>query len=164
MSLQQSAEVTGRPTLVRAGESVSGSPLRFIGKEMFVKLAGGTREGSITVIEDVSPPKSGPPLHSHSFVEWFYILEGKFLFEIDGAQAEATAGDFLYAAPDVPHVFQNAGEGTGRMLIIAQPGGVEEYFALLSDRMMNDPTNIQALSAIAMKYGVKLLGPPMAAR
>ncbi len=162
MNDQQSAEVTGQPSVVRAGKSLSGSPLRFIGKEMWVKFAGG--EGGFTVIEDVSPPRSGPPLHSHRFEEWFYILEGKFLFEVNGEPTEAFVGDFLYAPSNVPHVFQNIGDCDGRMLLIARPGGVETYFAELSERMVADPTNIPGLSALASKYGVILLGPPISAR
>lgn len=156
--------MSNQPNVVRAGASVLGSPLRFIGKEMWVKLAGGDQEGSITVIEDVSPPRNGPPLHSHAFEEWFYILEGKFVFELDGISTEAYPGDFLHAPPNVPHTFQNISNREGRMLIIAKPGGVESYFAELSKLMMADPTNLPALSEISAKYGVTLLGPPIAAR
>jgi quercetin dioxygenase-like cupin family protein len=164
MTNQQSAEIAGQPRVVRAGKSISGSPLRFIGKEMWVKLAGGDQEGGFTVIEDVSPSKSGPPLHSHGFEEWFYILEGEFLFELNGEPVTASVGDFLHAPSNVPHVFQNIGNHQGRMLLIAKPGGVENYFAELSERMITDPTNIPALSALAASYGVTLLGPPIAAR
>jgi Cupin domain len=38
------------------------------------------------VLEDVSPPHHGPPLHKHDFEEFFYILSGEFLFELDGKQ------------------------------------------------------------------------------
>ena len=39
--------------IIRTGESVTGRPIHFIGKDMWVKLAGGDLPGSITVIEDV---------------------------------------------------------------------------------------------------------------
>ena len=42
--------------IIRSGESVTGGPIHFIGKDMWVKLAGGDLPGSITVMEDVSPP------------------------------------------------------------------------------------------------------------
>jgi hypothetical protein len=51
-----------------------------------------------------------------------------------------------------------------RMLVIAKPGGLENYFAELAERAMNDPANVSALSEIAARYGVTLLGPPIAAR
>ena len=70
--------------IIRSGESATGGPIHFIGKDMWVKLAGGNQAGSITVLEDVTPPGHGPPLHAHPFEEWFYILEGSFLFELAG--------------------------------------------------------------------------------
>lgn len=150
--------------IVRAGESVTGEPLRFIGKAMWVKLAGGDLPGSITVMEDNSPPRHGPPLHAHPFEEFFYILDGTFLFELAGVPSNLGAGDFVHVPPNVPHIFQNTSDKDGRMVVIIKPGGLEKYFAELAEKAMNDPTNIAALSEIGVRYGITLLGPPIAAR
>ena len=100
-----SAANAAQPAVLRAGESLTGSPIRFIGKETFVKLAAGNAACPITVLEDVSPPHHGPPLHSHEFEEFFYILTGEFLFEMNGASFNALPGDFVHVASGVPHVF-----------------------------------------------------------
>ena len=150
--------------IVRSGQSVTGGPIRFIGKEMWVKLAGGDLPGSITVMEDVSPPHHGPPLHAHSFEEWFYILEGSFLFELAGVPFSVGVGDFVHARSNEPHVFQNTSDKNARMLLIAKPGGLENYFTELAERTMNDPTNVAAISKISVRYGITLLGPPISAR
>jgi hypothetical protein len=50
------------------------------------------------------------------------------------------------------------------MLVIARLGGVENYFAELAERAMNGPANVAAFSEIGSRYGVVLLGPPIAAR
>lgn len=150
--------------VVRAGESLTGSPIRFVRKETFVKLAAGAAAGSMTVLEDISPPHHGPPLHVHDFEEFFYILTGRFLFEMDGRSFEVQAGDFVHAASGVPHVFQNTTDQEAKMLVIARPGGIENYFAELAERMMTDPGNMPALNAIARRYGIVILGPPIAAR
>jgi hypothetical protein len=63
-----------------------------------------------------------------------------------------------------PHVFQNTSDKEARMLVIAKPGGLENYFAELAEKAMNDPANVAALSAIGARYGITLLGPPIAAR
>jgi mannose-6-phosphate isomerase-like protein (cupin superfamily) len=153
-----------QPPILRAGESLNGSPIRFIGKETFVKLAAGNAARPITVLEDVSPPHHGPPLHSHAFEEFFYILTGEFLFEMNGESFNATPGDFVHAASGVPHVFQNITDQNARMLVLTRPGGIESYFAELEACSMRDPGNIAALNAIAPRYGIKVLGPPIAAR
>ena len=150
--------------IIRSGESVTGGPIHFIGKDMWVKLAGGDLPGSITVMEDVSPPHHGPPLHAHPFEEWFYILEGSFLFELAGKPFSVAVGDFVHAPSNQPHVFQNTSDKDARMLVIAKPGGLENYFAELAEKAVNDPTNVAALSEIAARYGIRLLGPPIAAR
>ena len=150
--------------IIRSGESVTGGPIHFIGKDMWVKLAGGDLPGSITVMEDVTPPHHGPPLHAHPFEEWFYILEGSFLFELAGIPFSVTVGDFVHAPSNEPHVFQNTSDKDARMLVIAKPGGLENYFAELAERAMNDPANVAALSEIGARYGIALLGPPIAAR
>jgi hypothetical protein len=50
------------------------------------------------------------------------------------------------------------------MLVIAKPGGLENYFVELAETAMNDPANVAALSAIGARYGIRLLGPPIATR
>lgn len=153
-----------QPPVVRSCESLTGAPIRFIGKETWVKLAGDTTPGSITILEDTSPAHHGPPLHLHDFEEFFYILTGRFVFEVDGAQLEARPGDFVYAPPGVPHTFQNVTDEPATQLVIARPGGLEDYFMELAERMTVDPSNVAALNAVARRYGVTVLGPPLAFR
>jgi quercetin dioxygenase-like cupin family protein len=152
------------PPIVRAGESLTGGPIRFIGKETFVKLAAGSAASPVTVLEDVSPPHHGPPLHAHDFEEFFYILTGEFLFEVDGASLNAHPGDFVHAPSGVPHVFQNITDTEARLLIIARPGGIEHYFVELAEKAMADPGDIAAFNAVAPRYGITVLGPPIAGR
>jgi quercetin dioxygenase-like cupin family protein len=155
---------SAQPPVVRSGKSLSGEPIRFVGKETFVKLASDSTANSITILEDVSPAHHGPPLHEHDFEEFFYVLTGEFLFELDGQQTTAYPGDFVHAPAHVPHVFQNLTDQEARMLIVARPGGIEKYFTELAQKLMIDPGDIAGLNAISMRYGIKILGPPLAAR
>ena len=99
-----------------------------------------------------------------SYMQWFYILEGSFLFELGGKPFSVAVGDFIHAPSNEPHVFQNTSDKDARMLVIAKPGGLENYFAELAERAMNDPANVAAISEIGARYGIALLGPPIAAR
>jgi hypothetical protein len=45
--------------------------------------------GILTAIETENAPGYGPPLHRHRETEIFYVLEGHYLFEVDGARFEA---------------------------------------------------------------------------
>jgi quercetin dioxygenase-like cupin family protein len=164
MTQKASQSSSAAQQITRSGASVTGGPIHFIGKDMWVKVAGGDLPGSITVIEDISPPHHGPPLHAHPFEEWFYILEGTFYFELEGEPFSVGVGDFVRALSNQPHVFQNTSDRDARMLVITKPGGLENYFAELAERAMNDPANVTALSEIGARYGIRLLGPPVAAR
>jgi mannose-6-phosphate isomerase-like protein (cupin superfamily) len=150
--------------LLPAGASTTGSPICFIGKQMFVKIPASATAGEFSLLEDISPPRNGPPLHSHSFEEWFYVLTGNFLFEVDGRQVFAGPGDTAYVPPHLPHAFQNIGESEGGMLILARPGGVETYFQTVAAHLMNDPSDVAGLAALGVQYGVTVLGPPIGAR
>jgi mannose-6-phosphate isomerase-like protein (cupin superfamily) len=158
------AAVPLQPAVLCAGESLTGAPIRFVGKETFVKLAAGSGPAPISILEDVSPPHHGPPLHKHDFEEFFYIISGRFLFEVDGEQVEAQPGDFAHAPSGVPHTFQNIAEHDARMLIVVRPGGIENYFAELAERTITDLGDAAALNAIAARYGITILGPPLGAR
>ena len=42
--------------------------------------------------------------------------------------------------------------------MIPKPGGLENYFAELAEKAMNDPANVAALSEIGVRYGITLGG------
>src|SRR6185369_12817333 len=51
--------------------------------------------------------------HSHHFEEeWIFVLSGRAIAHIDGADYEVNAGDFIgYPAPSVAHLMRNPGPG-----------------------------------------------------
>jgi quercetin dioxygenase-like cupin family protein len=88
--------------------------------------------GQYTVYEVLSTPGFGPPLHTHSWQEFFYVLEGEYTFScvIDGELRELVAGprtSFTIPA-GAPHGFRNSADGYSRMLVIDQPMGIEPFF------------------------------------
>ncbi len=153
-----------QPSILHSEESVTGAPMRMIGNVLWTKLAADGGNGSVSILQNSISPRNGPPLHAHAFEEFFYILEGSFVFEIGGASVQAAPGDFLHVPGDVPHVFQNTTDHDGRLLLIARPGGVENYFADVAAQAINDPRNVAAMHAIGERYGIRIVGPPIAAR
>ena len=53
MPEQPSQSAPAPQQIIRSGESVTGGPIHFIGKDVWVKLAGGDLPGSLTVMEDL---------------------------------------------------------------------------------------------------------------
>ena len=151
-------------SVLRSGESLTGAPLQFIGKHVWIKCAEEHAAGSLCILEDSSPPHHGPPLHRHPFDEFWYILKGEFLFELDGKQCVAKPGDFIHAPANVPHTFQNNLAEESKLLMIARPGGIHTYFTELANAAVNHPGDIAAMNAVGAKYGIEVLGPPLAVR
>lgn len=151
-----------RPTELFLGpaDSRSGEPLNIVGSLMYIKLSGKDTGGAFSLMHNVIPPGSGSPVHVHHREdESFYVLEGDFAFELDGRRIEAHAGDFLRAPRDVPHIFQNIGSTTGKLILIAEPAGLEDFFVELSAAGAGAP-DLGSLRVLFEKYGLELLGPP----
>jgi quercetin dioxygenase-like cupin family protein len=158
------AEAAQKPFILRGDECANGSPYSMIGNTLRTKLAISDANGSVTVMENTVSAHNGPPFHVHPFEESFYILEGAFLFEINGSPLNATPGDFVHVPSNVPHVFQNTTDRDARYLIVIRPGGIEKFFAECAAHAVNNPNDLATMNALGENYGVKILGPPIAAR
>ena len=152
--------------VTEAGGNRIGKSLRVVGNEMFVKISSGDTNGAFTVLEDHTPPSGGPPLHVHHVQdEWWYILEGEYLFEVDGKEIHAGPGATVFAPHGSRHAFMNVGTAMGRMLVTAVPGGLDIFFEEVDAASPPDGMpDLDVLAALARKHGLEVLGPPLAAR
>ena len=157
---------TIEPLLVKPGETRNGNILNIFGDQVLVKLAGNDTNGELCVLENVIPFQAGPPLHRHTREnETFYVVEGEFLVEVDGKQFRAGAGDIAFAPRGTAHTFQNLSSKPGRMIVYAQPAGVDLFFAELSAATEGmRELDLSVIIPLFQKYGLELLGPPLAAR
>ena len=67
----------------------------------------------------------------------------------------AEPGDLVFKPRDVWHTFWNATDQPARLLEIISPAGFEQFFVELDDLSKNAPDNIEAVAALAAKYGVQ---------
>jgi quercetin dioxygenase-like cupin family protein len=149
---------------LKAEETCLEGPLNIFGDNLRVKCGG--KSTNMTVMLSSVGPKEGPPLHRHTREdETFYILEGEFLFECDGKQTRGSTGTFVFLSRGTAHAFQNVGGTTGKMLIITQPAGIEDFFSEIdkATRGMKG-VDMSILLPIFAKYEIEFLGPPIAAR
>jgi quercetin dioxygenase-like cupin family protein len=108
-------------------------PLDILGEEVLVKLTNADTNGAAAVFHLTVPPMSGPPRHRHSREdEWFYVLDGQIIAEIDGQQTVLHAGGFGFASRGTVHAFQNFGDTAAQMLVMVTPGGFHRFFEELS--------------------------------
>ena len=153
---------TRLPFVVEAAQARSGQIFHVLGETIVVKLSGADTEGLFAIVEETTPPMSGPPLHQHSREdEWFYILEGEYRFQIGTQFVVARAGDSLFAPRGIPHTFQNVSRGASRFLGLAQPAGIEGFFKEIESATAAGLPDPDKLKPIFHRYGLELLGPPL---
>jgi quercetin dioxygenase-like cupin family protein len=153
------------PFIVEATQARSGQVFRFLGETIVVKLSGADTGGRFTIVEETTPSMSGPPLHQHSREdEWLYILEGEYRVQIGEQVVLARAGDSLFAPRNIPHTFQNISKNPGRLLGLAEPSGLEEFFKEMVVACANGVPGPAELRPVFHRYGLELLGPPLSGK
>jgi quercetin dioxygenase-like cupin family protein len=114
----------------------------------------------LLILENTFHAKGGPARHlHHEQDEWFYVLEGTFLFEVGPERMRLQPGDSLLGPRQVPHVWAHVGDGWGRILIVFSPAGQMEAFFREVTRANAMPPQDPALWRA---HGMELLGPPLA--
>jgi quercetin dioxygenase-like cupin family protein len=133
-----------------------------IGLELRVRVPPGSTGGVLTSIETVNAPGFGPPLHRHRETEVSYVLEGRYLFEVDGKRFTADVGDVVTAPGCAAHAFVNISDRPARQFIQILPGlDAAAFFLGLGDVMRNGRPDQAALNAFGKAWHVEFLGPPL---
>jgi quercetin dioxygenase-like cupin family protein len=108
----------------------------------------------------------GPPLHTHRDQDdTFYVLDGVLSVQIGDEVYELEPGDFATAPPGVPHTFGNMrrGQELVRAVNLMTPGGLDEFLTEFSGLPPGAP-DAELLRRWHEKYGVTIVGPPLAVR
>jgi quercetin dioxygenase-like cupin family protein len=133
-----------------------------IGLELFVRLPPTASGGALTVIETVNAPGFGPPRHCHREVEVFRVLEGRYLYEVDGRRFSAEAGDVVSVPGGAEHAFVNVTDRPARQLVMILPGlDAAAFFTELGMVMQAGIPEREALNAFGARWGIEFLGPPL---
>jgi quercetin dioxygenase-like cupin family protein len=98
-----------------------------------ILVSGAETAGRYCLIDMHVPPGGGPPPHRHDFEEMFTLLEGELEFTFRGKTSTVRAGSTVNIPANAPHVFKNASGAAVRMLCMATPAGLEEFFLAVGD-------------------------------
>lgn len=132
------------------------------GDTFFTKISSKDTDGDSFLFESTRKVNGGPPLHYHpNQDEWFYILEGEFIFKVGEENFTAKAGDSLFAPRTVPHAFAKTNDGIARMMILFQPAGMMEmHFKGISEGLYKGMTDEQK-RAVQKEHGTIVVGPAL---
>jgi mannose-6-phosphate isomerase-like protein (cupin superfamily) len=163
-------EVISQPRPERAfvtnpGEGRLPETLDVFGNRMTVKISSRDTGGTFAVMESITPPLSGPPLHiHHDQDEWWHVLEGNYRFEVDGREIVAGPGAHVYAPRGTRHTFQNLGKEPAKMIVAVVPGGLDLFFEEISANAVCGKPDPAKLAPIFEHHGLSLVGPPLSLR
>ncbi|HYP58476.1 MAG TPA: cupin domain-containing protein [Beijerinckia sp.] len=134
-----------------------------IGLDLAVRVPSGATDGSATALETIDAPGFGPPLHRHRETKIFRILEGSYLFDVDGRRFQAEKGDVVNVPGGAAHAFVNVTALPARQFVLFVPGlDAVRFFKGLADVMRNGSPHQDLLNAFGRNWGVEFLGPPLA--
>ena len=142
-----------------------------VGDTYSILVSGAETAGRYCLIDMIVPDGGGPPPHRHDFEEMFTLLEGELEFTFRGKATTVRAGSTVNIPANAPHVFKNASGGPVRMLCLAAPAGLEEFFLEVGDPLESRTSpppkldkaqmeeRIRKVTALAPKYRTELLIP-----
>ena len=80
------------------------------------------KDKRLAVIEEFMPPGAAEVRHHHKFAQqFFYILTGEVLMEINGENLLIPAGSGVRIMPGTRHQIRNPSSGPVRFLVVSQP-------------------------------------------
>jgi quercetin dioxygenase-like cupin family protein len=104
-----------------------------VGDTYTVLVSTEATAGKYCLIDMLIPPGGGPPPHRHDFEEMFHVLSGDVEVTVRDVTKQATTGQTVNIPANAPHRFHNSGDRTLRLLCLAAPGGLDEYFERFGD-------------------------------
>jgi quercetin dioxygenase-like cupin family protein len=149
---------------VNAGEARFGTHYKMKGvtlNTLDIKISGSDTENDLAVFEQTGlTPNGGPPLHIHPFQdEWFYVIEGEYLFQVGLDKYQMTSGDTIFLPRNVQHAFIQLSE-KGKMIVSYLPAGKMEAFFQVTDQWTSPPSK-EEIAKVFEDHEMKVVGSPL---
>lgn len=149
---------------VNSGEARYGKHYKMKGitlNVLDIKISSQDTDGDIAVFEQNGfTQKGGPPLHIHLYQdEFFYIVEGKYLFQVGDEEYQMEAGDIIFLPRNVQHAFIQLSE-KGKVIVSYIPAGKMEEFFKATDLWTSPPT-LTEIEKVFEAHDMKVVGPPL---
>ncbi len=149
---------------VTSGEARFGTHYKMKGvtlNTLDIKISGKDTENELAVFEQTGlTPKGGPPLHIHpNQDEWFYIVEGDYIFQVGEEKYQMKAGDTIFLPRKVQHAFVQLSE-TGKVIVSYMPAGKMEAFFAVTDKWSSPPSK-EEIAKVFADHGMQVVGAPL---
>jgi mannose-6-phosphate isomerase-like protein (cupin superfamily) len=156
---------TAKPYVLSADQ---GQAVWYVNNRATIKATAADTGGAFSLVDMQVAVGHGPPLHIHqSEDEVLWVLEGQLTVRCGEATFSAGPGSFIYTPRGIPHTFRLEGETPARLLVLMVPGGGEGFFVEAGRPAEGAglpppaPPDIARLQAVAAKYHLEFVGPPL---
>jgi quercetin dioxygenase-like cupin family protein len=149
---------------VNSGEARYGKHYKMKGVTLNVldiKISSQDTDGDLAVFEQTGlTPKGGPPLHIHpNQDEWFYVIDGEYLFQVGEDKYQMKSGDTIFLPRKVQHAFIQLTD-IGKMIVSYLPAGKMEEFFAVTDKWTSPPSK-EEISKVFADHDMKIVGPSL---
>lgn len=161
-----SATRNGKGFVIKNGEARFGEHYKMKGvtlNQLDIKISTFDTSGDLAVfVQTGLTAKGGPPLHIHPLQdEWFYIIEGEYLFQVGADKYQMKQGDTIFLPRAVQHAFIQLTH-TGEMIVSYLPAGkMEDFFKVTND--WKSPPTKEEINKVFEDHDMKVVGPPLKA-
>ena len=126
------------------------------GERVRIHVSSKQTLGAFSIVELIAEAGNGVPMHIHDKEdEHFIVLAGTFHMEVGGKRLDLAAGESIAAPRGIAHAWCNASQAPVHVLVAFSPGGIEDLFRMIGRADRSE------IAAIADRYGVRLIGPPL---
>lgn len=134
----------------------------WIGSWYKTLLSSEATEGTIAIVDNISPPGFGPPRHiHHNQDEIFVILSGQTEFWFEGTRFIRGPGETAFIPKGREHTFRIAGDEWSRHLVTTTPGGLDAFFEEMGRRKLAIPQDMEQVVETARRHALEFTGPPL---
>ncbi|MFC4671196.1 dimethylsulfonioproprionate lyase family protein [Seohaeicola nanhaiensis] len=138
--------------------------IEWLGTWYSILLSAEATGGSLSVVDSIGAPDSGPPRHVHHDAdETFVLLSGACDFWLEGETFRRGAGSTVFVPRGKEHTFRVVGPEPSRHLVLLTPGGFEGFFVEMARRKYRIPQDMTEVIQVAQAYRMDFTGPPLAA-
>ena len=134
-----------------------GKTIQFYNTKMVFKATLDQTNNCYSTILMTHPASVGPALHYHpQGPETFFVLEGDYVFTLNGETLKASKGDFVIIPQNTPHKYKSGTHG-GQMLVTT-PASIEIYFSHIADQLLKGEVSLNDEFEFAKNHGQIFLG------
>jgi quercetin dioxygenase-like cupin family protein len=128
--------------------------LDIVGEKLTI-LASGEETGSYEIFLQCGPEGSGPPPHSHSWDESFFVMKGTIDFGIGDETKTASPGTLVHLPAGTVHWFRFRAGG-GEMVSMTSRLGASRFFTDTAREVSSVNPDLEKLREVGVRHDLTL--------